>query len=100
MLQILGTTGPITDIELDDIYFAGGVPLVTTLVPSKILNGVIISWATAEGKSYTVQRTNDLPTTIDWFGFFSAIEGEGTTQSVFDPIEASGPIFYRILQNP
>ena len=100
LFQILGTTGPISDIELDDIYLAGGVALQTTVVASEIVEGVIISWRTIEGHDYAVQGSADLPVSIDWNTLYPSIMGDGTTLSVFDPIETSTPRFYRILQLP
>jgi beta-glucanase (GH16 family) len=100
LFQVLGTSGPITGIELDDIYFAGGAALQTNIVSAEILDGVGISWPTSAGTTYTVQWTGDLVTNAVWNSLNPPLTGDGTTQSVFDPFESTGRKFYRILQSP
>jgi len=100
LFQILGTSGPIPDIELDDIYFSGGTPLQTNIVSTEILDGVGISWPTSPGTNYVVQWTADLTTNAVWNSLSPPRAGDGTTQSVFDPFESVGHKYYRILQSP
>ena len=46
LFQVLGVSGPISNIEFDDIYFTGGGSLHTNVVSAEILDGVGISWPT------------------------------------------------------
>jgi len=100
LFQILGTSGPISDIELDDIYFAGGAALQTNIISAEILDGVGISWPTSAGTNYIVQWTADLGTNAVWHNLTPPSMGDGTTHSVFDPLGSAGRKFYRILQSP
>jgi hypothetical protein len=97
--EVLGNSGPIPSIELDDIYFAGGAALHTNVVSAEILAGFGISWPTTAGKNYTVQWTAGLASNTLWNSLTTPLAGDGTTQSVFDPVGASGKC-YRILQLP
>jgi hypothetical protein len=100
LFQILGASGPITGIELDDIYFSGGAALHTNIVSADILNGVGISWPTSAGTNYTVQWTADLGTNAVWNSLNPTIAGDGTTKSLFDPIGVNPGRFYRVVQLP
>jgi beta-glucanase (GH16 family) len=100
LFQILGQNGPISGIELDDIYFTGASSLHTNVVPADILTGVGISWPTSSGTNYTVQWTSDLATNAAWNSLTTPIMGDGTTHSVFDSFGSSSRKFYRILQLP
>ncbi len=99
LFQVLGVNGPITNLELDDIYFAGGGVLHTNLVASEVLVAVAISWPTIAGKTYTLQSKSDLGTNISWSNLAAPVGGDGTTKRLFDPL-GSSPRFYRILQTP
>jgi hypothetical protein len=100
LFQILGTSGPISDIELDDIYFTGGTALQTNIVAAEVLDGVGISWPTSAGTNYTVQWTADLGTNSVWNSLTPPSMGDDTTHSVFDPFGPAGRKYYRILQSP
>jgi hypothetical protein len=100
LFQVLSSAAPISDIELDDIYFAGGVALQTNVVSAAILNGISISWPTLPGTNYTVQWTDNLATNAGWNSLASAIVGDGTTKSLFDPIGVNPGRFYRVRQSP
>jgi hypothetical protein len=99
LFQILGTSGPIPNIELDDIYFAGGASLQTNVVSSVTLDGVGISWPSLPGTNYTLQWTANL-TPNAWTGLAPTIVGDGTTKTLFDPIRTNSGRFYRVLQSP
>jgi beta-glucanase (GH16 family) len=100
LFQILGTTGPIPNIEFDDIYFTGGASLQTNIVAAAVLDGVGISWPTLPGTNYTVQWTDSLGTHAEWNSLAPAIGGDGTTRSLFDPIGTNSGRYYRVLQSP
>jgi beta-glucanase (GH16 family) len=99
LFQVLGVNGPITSLELDDIYFAGGGVLHTNVVSCEVFDAVGISWPTVAGKNYTVQWTAALAANAAWNNLGSSVLGDGTTKRMFDALGAS-PKFYRILQAP
>ena len=100
LFQVLGTSGPIPGIEFDDIYFTGAGSLQTNLVSAMIRNGVGISWPTRSGTNYTVQWTASPASNTGWNSLNPAMVGDGTTQSLFDPIGLNPGRFYRVLQTP
>ena len=100
LFQILGTTSPIPNIELDDIYFTGGASLQTNVVSSVTLNGVGISWPSLPGTNYTLQWTANLATNAGWTGLAPTMVGDGTTKTLFDAIGTNLGRFYRVLQSP
>ncbi|MBN2163081.1 MAG: glycoside hydrolase family 16 protein [Pontiellaceae bacterium] len=100
LFQILGTDGPISDIELDDIYFSGGAALQTNVVSSVLTRGVGISWPTESGADYSVQWTSGLGTNTVWSTLDPPVAGDGATHTVFDPAGSHSNRFYRILQLP
>jgi len=100
LFQILGTVGPISNLELDDIYFSGGVALQTNIVSAEILDGVGISWPTSAGANYTVQWSTNLGPASGWESLAAPSAGDGGTHTVFDPFGSTGAKFYRILQSP
>jgi beta-glucanase (GH16 family) len=99
LFQILGTTGPIPNIEFDDIYFAGGASLQTNVVAAAVLDGVGISWPTLPGTTYTLRWKGNLGSPAAWSDLAGPFAGDGTTKSVFDPIGTNAGRFYRILQS-
>ena len=100
LFQVLGTSGPIASIELDDIYFAGGASLQTNVVSSETLDGVGISWPTLQGPNYTLQWTANLTPNDVWNSLTPTLVGDGITRSLFDPIGTNSGRFYRVLQSP
>jgi hypothetical protein len=100
LFQILGVDGPISAIELDDIYFSGGAALQTNIVSAEVLDGVNISWPASAGMNYTVHWTTDLATNAVWNSLTPPLAGDDTTHSVFDPFSPTGRRYYRILQSP
>jgi hypothetical protein len=100
LFQILGVDGPIPDIELDDIFFSGGAALQTNLVEFAVQHGVGISWPTTPGASYTVEWSASLETNTAWNSAGPAMEGDGTIQTLFDPLDTHAGRFYRVLQQP
>jgi beta-glucanase (GH16 family) len=100
LFQILGTSGPIPGIEFDDVYFAGGAALQTNIVSAEILDGVGIRWPTSAGTNYTVQWTAQLGPDAVWNSLPPTRAGDGTFQSLFDPIGTNTGRFYRVLQSP
>ncbi|MEI8040718.1 MAG: family 16 glycosylhydrolase [Verrucomicrobiota bacterium] len=100
LFQVLGSSGPISSIELDDIYFAGGRAFQTNVVSAAILDGVGLYWPTLVGTNYTMQWTSDLATNAAWSTLIGPVVGDGTTHCLFDPIGATSRRLYRILQSP
>lgn len=100
LFQILGTSGPISGIELDDIYFTGGAALQTNIVSAEVLDGVGIRWPTSAGMNYTVQWAAELDTNTVWNSLSPPLQGNGTTNTMFDPIGTNAGRFYRVLQSP
>lgn len=99
LFEILGTEGPISDIELDDIYYSGGLANETNIVSAIIQNGVGISWPSTDGLTYTVQWTGDLASNA-WNNLSPAVVGDWTTKTVFDPFGADTTRFYQIVELP
>jgi beta-glucanase (GH16 family) len=97
LFQILGVDGPISDIELDDIYYSGGRAFQTNIVASAIQDGVGISWPTTDGSIYTVQWKDSLTNTF-WNDVSPTVEGDWTTKTVFDPT-TDPERFYQVLEN-
>ena len=99
LFQILGVDGEISDIELDDIYYAGGKAFLTNIVSAVVQDGVGISWPTTDGSIYTVQWAEALDTNTGWNSVSPTVEGDWTTKTVFDPfIDATR--FYQVLETP
>lgn len=99
LFQILGTDGPISDIELDDIYYSGGLANETNIVSAIIQDGVGISWPSTDGSTYTVQWKSDLSTSV-WNSLSPTVEGDWTTKTVFDPFSVEQSKVYRVLELP
>jgi len=97
LFQILGVDGEISDIELDDIYYAGGRAYVTNIVSAAIQDGVGISWPSTDGSIYTVQWKDDLTNTF-WNSVSPTVEGDWTTKTVFDPFGIHPARFYQVLE--
>jgi len=98
LFEILGTDGAISDIELDDIYYSGGLANQTNVVAASIQDGVGISCPSTDGSTYTVQ-SNDSLTNAGWNSVSPTVEGDWTTKTVFDPtIDPSR--FYQVLETP
>jgi beta-glucanase (GH16 family) len=99
LFQVLGTSGPITGIQFDDIYFTGSSALTTNVVSPEVLPAVAINWPTLSGTNYAVQCTTVLATNAAWTNL-ATTTGTGATNQVFDLLDTSSRKFYRILQNP
>ncbi len=99
LFQILGTAGPISDIELDNIYYSGGLANETNVVAAIIQDGVGISWPSTDGSIYTVQWTDNLSSNV-WNNMTTDVEGDWTTKTVFDPFGTETSRAYRVLENP
>lgn len=99
LFQILGTDGPISDIELDDIYYSGGLANETNVVAAVIQKGVGISWPSTDGSTYTVQWTDNLSSN-DWNSMSPTVTGDWSTKTVFDPFGEEQSKIYRVLETP
>ena len=99
LFQILGDEGKISDIELDDIYYGGGIAFETNVVAAVVQDGVGISWPSTDGSTYTVQWASALDTNTVWTSMSPDVEGDWTTKTVFDPI-IDATRFYRVLETP
>lgn len=99
LFQILGTDGAISDIELDDIYYSGGLANETNLVSAIIQDGVGISWPSTDGSTYTVQWTDSLSSNV-WNNLSPSVVGDWTIKTVFDPFGADKKRFYQIIESP
>ena len=101
LFQVLGVNGPVSNIQLDDIYFAGINQLQTNVAAAEVLDGVGIRWPTVAGTNYTVQWASALPGHAGWSNVAPPIVGDGTTNCVFDPLNgAASARFYRVGQTP
>jgi beta-glucanase (GH16 family) len=98
LFQILGQTGPIPGIELDDIYFTGGAALHTNIVTPEILPAVGLSWPTVSGTNYTVKCATSLGTNAVWSTVSGPTAGSGSTSRLYELLDPSTTRFYRILQ--
>ncbi|HKL22645.1 MAG TPA: glycoside hydrolase family 16 protein [Tichowtungia sp.] len=99
LFQILGTAGPISDIEMDDIYYSGGLANETNVVSAIIEDGVGISWPSTDGSTYTVQWTDRL-TNANWNSLSPTVEGDWTTKTMFDPFGMDPSRFYQVIETP
>jgi beta-glucanase (GH16 family) len=100
LFQVLGVNGPISDLQLDDIYFTGSGSLQTNVVAAEILPGVSLSWPTIAGANYTVQWTSNFGPNAVWGTLSAPSVGDGATQFLFEPIGPLPRKFFRILQSP
>ena len=100
LFQVLGVNGPISNLELDDIYFTGGGVLHTNVLFAEVFDAVAISWPTVSGTNYTVQCKSDLTTNVNWTSLAPPVAGDGTTKRVFDSIPAAARKYYRVRQSP
>ncbi len=98
LFQILGVDGAISNIELDDIYYAGGRAFETTLVPSVVERGVGLSWPSSEGSTYVVQWSTELGPDAVWQPLTDPIEGDWTWKTVFDSLGSGERKFYRVAE--
>ncbi|NDV63402.1 glycoside hydrolase family 16 protein [Puniceicoccales bacterium CK1056] len=101
LFQILGVDTAISDIELDDIYYSGGIAFVTTVVPSVVERGFGISWPSTDGSTYTMEWATEFGPGAVWTDMGQVIEGDWTRKTIFDPF---GPgdtkRFYRVIETP
>jgi beta-glucanase (GH16 family) len=100
LFQILGVDGAISNIELDDIYYAGGRTFETIIVPSVVERGVGLSWYTSQGSNYIVQSATDPAAAETWQDVTSPISGDWTRQTVFDALDPNEFKFYRVVELP
>jgi beta-glucanase (GH16 family) len=98
--QILGVDGAISNIELDDIYYAGGRAFETIIVPSIVERGVGLSWPSTDGSIYVVQWAAELGPDAVWNDLSAPIEGDWTTKTVFDAFGPEERMFYRAIELP
>jgi beta-glucanase (GH16 family) len=99
LFEILGDSGAISDIELDDIYYSGGKAFVTNIVAAVVQDGVGISWPSTDGSIYTVQWAEALDSNTVWNSVSPTLEGDWSTITVFDPI-IDPTRFYQVLETP
>ncbi|MCC5842182.1 MAG: glycoside hydrolase family 16 protein [Opitutales bacterium] len=100
LFQILGVDGAISNIELDDIYYAGGRAFETIIVPSIVERGVGLSWPSTNGSMYVVQWATELGPEEVWQSLTDPIEGDWTRKTVFDSLESGERKFYRVMEMP
>lgn len=100
LFQILGVDGEISDIELDNIHYSGGVAPQTNVVAAIIQDGYGISWPSTDGSTYTVQWTDALGSNTVWNSLGPDVEGDWTVKTVFDPIGLHSNRFYRVREMP
>jgi hypothetical protein len=100
LFQILGVDGAISNIELDDIHYAGGRAFETIVVPSVVERGVGVSWPSSDGSTYVVQWATELGPEEAWQILTDPIEGDWTRKTVFDSLESGERKFYRVIELP
>jgi hypothetical protein len=59
---------------------------------------VAVSWPTIIGTNYLLQCTTNLAVNTVWTNLVAQIQGDGTTNSVFDPFGQFQQKFYQVLQ--
>lgn len=100
LFQILGVDGPISGIELDDIYYSGGRAFETNIVSAVVEYGVGVSWPSTQGSIYTVQRTTEPGTNTVWTPLGPDIVGDWTIKTVFDPFGLHSNSMYQVIESP
>jgi len=74
---------------------AGVAPPQTNVVSAAVLDGVGLSWPTEAQSNYVVEAAADL-TPAAWTNLSGTIQGDGATQSWFDPLNSNECKFYRV----
>ena len=100
LFQILGVDGAISNIELDDIHYAGGRAFETIVVPSVVERGVGVSWPSTNGSIYVVQWATKLGSDEVWQSLTDPIVGDWTRKTVFDAFGPEKKKFYRVIEFP
>jgi endoglucanase Acf2 len=70
------------------------------VVPSTVAYGVAISWPTLALSNYIVQGAASPASNSTWINLSATKVGDGTTNTLFDPIGTNVQRFYRVLQSP
>jgi hypothetical protein len=84
------------DFALDDISFD---PAGTNAVTVSIYTAVGINWISSTNQNYQVQYTSALNPN-SWSNLGPPVAGNGTNNTVFDPIGSQSARFYRIIPLP
>ncbi len=100
LFQILGVDGPISGIELDDIYYSGGRAFETNLVAGIAEDGFGISWPSTAGTSYQVEWTDSESSHTEWTPVGPVVIGDWSIKTVFDPLGPYTDRIYRVIELP
>lgn len=100
LFQVLGTGGPTSTIQFDDIYFTGGAALTTNQVSSQVLPAIQLSWPTILHSNYTVQCAGELAPNTVWTNLAGPAAGNGATNTLLQLLDNAPCRFYRVQQTP
>jgi hypothetical protein len=75
-------------------------PPTPVVVPATVEYGVAISWPTLALSNYIVQGAASPASSAAWTNLGTTMVGNGTTNTLFDPIGTNVQRFYRVLQSP
>jgi endoglucanase Acf2 len=75
-------------------------PPPPAVVPALVERGVSISWPTRALSNYIIQAAGVPASNSVWSNLGAAVVGDGTTNTVFDPIGTNLQRFYRVLPLP
>jgi hypothetical protein len=78
-------------VAYDNVRLAG--PFAANAVSTA--SNVKISWPTVTGRSYQVKKSPDL---LNWAPFGGAMNGNGATFSITDPVGPPGKAFFRVIE--
>jgi hypothetical protein len=90
-IKIVPLWGSNSRVHYDNIRVAGPFAASAETVASDLK----ISWPTVTGRSYQVKKSIDL---LNWAPFGSAVNGNGATFSVTDPVASPGKAFFQVLE--
>lgn len=90
-VKLVPLWGLASTVAYDNVRVAG--PFAASAVAAA--SNVKISWPTVTGRSYQVKKSPDL---VNWAPFGAAMDGNGATFSVTDPVGLPGKAFFQVLE--
>ena len=99
-IRMLSTASYGNDFVLDDLWFRG----LTVAAPPPRLSiqravagaAVELSWPSVTNQLYQVQWSGEVATN-QWFSLGPPVAGNGSTNSIVDPLESNSKRFYRVV---